>query len=255
MTGSVIPSSLHPFAKERQDLIEEGIDEHTADKIISVAEILFLQQFPQEHIRLSDLDDIDFSFPLGKQEPSQSAETPEEVSDDLPDTEDHTADLEKYKKENKELKRILGEISKEHREEKKKTEAELVRLRREHRELADLRALVFNREQGETENATSSVSFPYETKKRMVVFGGHDAFLKGIKPLLPNVRFVDVEDLTFDPNIIRNADMVWVQTNYMSHAQYGSIMNVTRKHNVQLRYFAFASAVKCAEQVVKEDMK
>ena len=126
------------------------------------------------------------------------------------------------------------------------------------RELADLRDLVFHREAEDSarlEKPDKVYAYPYETKKRTVVFGGHDTFLKAIKPMLPSVKFVNTAILSFDPNIIRNADVVWIQNNCISHSQFGSIVKQCKQAGVQMRYFGYASAEKCAEQLVTEDLK
>ena len=129
----------------------------------------------------------------------------------------------------------------------------------EHRELADLRQLVFNiqtlADDGDGVKTENIVAYPYETQRRTVVFGGHDSFLKVIKPLLPTVRFVDTENVSFNPEIIRHADVVWIQNNCISHPQYWNIVKYCKLAGVQLRYFAFASAEKCAEQLATEDQK
>ena len=125
-------------------------------------------------------------------------------------------------------------------------------------ELADLRDLVFNRsveDPERLEQAEAGCDFPYTVKKRTLVFGGHEAFRKAIRPMFPTVRFMDPDSLTFSPDLIRNADVVWVQSNCISHSQYWSIVKTCRQAGVQMRYFGFASAEKCAEQLVKEDMK
>lgn len=97
------------------------------------------------------------------------------------------------------------------------------------------------------------IAFPVEVRRCTVVFGGHDSFLREIKKKLPNVRFVDVSKKTFNPDLIRNAEMVWVQNNCIGHSQFNNVVRLARQYGVQMRYFAWASAGKCAEQVVKED--
>ncbi len=136
------------------------------------------------------------------------------------------------------------------RNDRARYERELRVLRMEHRELADLRTLVFNQELNQPERPEKNgkqYSYPYETRKRTVIFGGHDSFLKAIKPMLPTVRFVDAGNQTFDPDIVRNADVVWVQNNCIGHSQYWNIARNCRQAGVQMRYFGFASAEKCAE--------
>lgn len=41
----------------------------------------------------------------------------------------------------------------------------------------------------------------------------------------------------------------------MSDKHYYKIIDIVRKYNKPIRYFAYASATKCAEQVVAEDRK
>ena len=86
-----------------------------------------------------------------------------------------------------------------------------------------------------------------------MIFGGHDTFLKAIKPMLPTVKFVDAGNLAFNPEIIRNADVVWIQNNCISHSQYWAIVRNCKQAGVQMRYFGYAGAEKCAEQLVEWD--
>ena len=165
--------------------------------------------------------------------------------------------LERARKEIKNLKKALSEISREAEDKEARYELELKSLRMEHRELADLRELVFNREQDQrkVEKVEKQYSFPYSNRKRTVVFGGHDSFLRALRPMLPDVRFVDADNMTYSPEIIRNAEVVWIQNNCISHPQYWSIVKNCKLAGVQMRYFAFASAGKCAEQLVEWDLK
>ena len=123
-------------------------------------------------------------------------------------------------------------------------------------ELADLRELVFNQQNGEYEKDTpdTTITFPYETRHRIVVFGGHDSWLREIRQKLPAVRFVDRE-ASPNADLIRNADVIWIQANSLAHKHYYKIIDIVRKYNKPIRYFAYASATKCAEQVVAEDRK
>ena len=114
------------------------------------------------------------------------------------------------------------------------------------------------------EGLEQSISFPYQTIKRTVIFGGHHTFLKEIRKKLPNVKYVNISDYAFNVDvnisdyafnvdIIRNADVVWVQTNCISHTQYARILKTVRTYGTQLCYFSCASARKCAVQIVEED--
>lgn len=184
------------------------------------------------------------------------------------DAEDDDTDKEALQSLQERLKE-LKKASDTYREAAYQAEREAARLRkeldnlaakaeREHTELAALRELVFKQANasGEAEapqNESSSQGFPYMVKKRVVAFGGHDTWRKAIKPLLPNVTFVNREQ---QPNadMIRAADVVWIQANALSHRSFYKIINVVRTSQIPLRYFGFASAIKCAMQVVEDDM-
>ena len=131
---------------------------------------------------------------------------------------------------------------------------------REHRELADLREIVFNAQFSDAAGdlpqpsaASAGIEYPYETARRTTVFGGHDTFLKAIKPMLPNVRFIDASYMTFSPELVRNSDIVWIQTNCISHPMFWNVIRYAKQYGIQLRYFTQASAEKCADQVVETD--
>ena len=88
-----------------------------------------------------------------------------------------------------------------------------------------------------------------------IVFGGHDSFLREIRQKLPDITYVSTRLYNFDPNIIRNADVVWIQNNAISHPQYWRVVRISKIYGVQIRYFAYASAEKCAEMLAEWDIK
>ena len=55
--------------------------------------------------------------------------------------------------------------------------------------------------------------------------------------------------------IIRRADVIWIQTNCIGHAAYFGVINLARRYNRKVRYFQYASAAKCAEQIAEEEEK
>ena len=286
MCRGVVPTGLHPFEKDRLKLVNEGMEEETARRLTDTAELLFLYAFQAKQYVVSDdylsdeeeeeenweAENSTESSPVkiggywGKVASKQGVETakPETMEEDLPDLNAENArllsELDAAKKQIKSLRSTLAQTRQELGSERAKNERDLKTYRLEHRELADLRELVFNREldakeQERREKPEKQYAFPYETKKRTVVFGGHDSFLRAIKPLLPDVKYVDARNLTYSPEIIRKADVVWIQNNCISHSQYWSIVKNCKLAGVQMRYFAFASAEKCARQLVDEDQK
>ena len=254
---TVVPTGLHPFEKDRQRLVAEGMEEDKARKITDIAELLFLYEFQTRQRVKGDFsweDEDDESDATVTQESATTQTTAQ--TQPLAKLKVETDEL---KKQLKSLKNALAVTRQEANNERAKYEHELKALRMEHRELADLRELVFNSElspdiQERREKPEKNYQYPYSPRKRTVIFGGHDSFLRAIKPMLPDVKFVDASAMTYSPEIIRNADVVWIQNNCISHPQYWSIVKNCKLAGVQMRYFGFASAEKCAEQLVTEDL-
>lgn len=128
--------------------------------------------------------------------------------------------------------------------------------RSEHQELIDLRELVFYQTAGqEPESKVSQeIQFPYQVRQRTVVFGGSDNWLKAIRPLLPNVNFVR-RDISPNADLIRRADVVWIQVNYIAHSYYYKVAEIARNSDVPIRYFTCTNAAKCAERLAEADQK
>lgn len=89
-------------------------------------------------------------------------------------------------------------------------------------------------------------------KHNVVVYGGHASWLKNIKPILKDAKFV-LREAKPSAEQMRNADMVWIQWNALSHASYKKIRSVAMAYNIPIYYFAFGSAEKCAAQLVAVD--
>ena len=253
MCRGVVPIGLHPFERDRRQLVEDGMDEETARKVTDTATLLFLSDLQAKQPVLYD-DYFD-------EEPEEETDQEQQVEEDS-GVDDTEAELEKAKADIKSLRTQLKSLQQElattrqaANKELAKTEHELKTLRMEHRELADLRELVFNQENEVREELTKDYSYPYKTVKRTVIFGGHDTFLKAIRQLLPEVKYVDASNLNFNPDVIRYADVVWIQRNCISHPQYWSVVKNCKLAGVQMRYFSYASAEKCAEQLVEWDRK
>lgn len=118
-------------------------------------------------------------------------------------------------------------------------------------ELAELRELVF-RQDSEDTTVTSErvICYPFRTKRKILIIGGHESWYHAIRTNLPDARFWG-RDAHPNAQSIRNADEIWLQTNSMSHALYRTILNIARPHGVPVHYFHYASAAKCAAQFVR----
>lgn len=157
------------------------------------------------------------------------------------------------KKQRDELNDSVHALQRDLKKAQEKSSSEEQKNRAALQELAELREIVYNMNQ---ENApdessqkdTDDIVFPYHTNGKIVVFGGHDSWVKAIKPLLPDVRFVPNGNPSVD--LIRNADVVWIQANSLSHKVFYKIIDVVRANNIPIHYFSYSSAEKCARQVV-----
>lgn len=179
----------------------------------------------------------------------------EEEECNVEDVEALFAKIEALQMELKHLKSVSYEAQREAREERNLRERAEKKAELDRQELADLRELVFHQQEDIYTDDTPdvSISFPFQTKKRFVVFGGHDSWAREIKPKLPNVRFVD-RNMVPNQDLIRHADMIWIQSNALCHAFFYKIIDEARRYNIPVRYFSFASATKCAEQIVQEEL-
>ena len=264
----VLPTGMHPFEKDRQRFIQEGMEEELATKITDLSEQLFFSEFQSQQIDLPDFDltpdeekSDDFEQELSE---GLNLEDDEETEEDrIEELKEQVVayqnEVSSLKQQLKSLKKTLAVSRQEQLNEKSRYEHELKALRLEHRELADLREIVFNKNsdseaQARREILEKTYSYPCSTRKRTVIFGGHASWLKVIKPMLPDVKFVDADQYAFNQDLIRNADVVWIQSNCMGHAQFSNIISKVRLYGVQLRYFGYSSAEKCAEQLVTEDL-
>ena len=106
------------------------------------------------------------------------------------------------------------------------------------RELVDLRELVFNQENNlESDDvADQTVKYPFRTQRRIMAFGGHQAWLKDIRFLLPDVRFIQ-PDTQPNADLVRNTDVIWIQANCLSHSAFYKIISLVRVYNKRIRYF------------------
>lgn len=148
--------------------------------------------------------------------------------------------------------KTVKDISKKYDELKAAYEAE-------RRELADLREIIFNKENLDKDDRIGEDQFddlksPYFVKKKTVVFGGFEKWVKSLKPMVKGeIKFV-AREAKIDASLVRNADVIWIQTNALPHRSFYSIANIARKLRKPIRYFTNASAVKCFKQMVENDM-
>lgn len=267
-TGCVFPSGIpNPFDKNKK-LSGWGRSSFEDGFVSGAAYSLYLSsqqaRLPEEINSISNEDNAEND--VSDEDNDDSAGKKDDVVANLSNKllevnkskEDLQAELLRVRRELKSLKRAAAMDRKQYTTELQQRNEELQTARLEHKELIDLREIVFRERNGgyssDSSRNTINICLPYETTKRVVIFGGHPNFLKQMKGYLPNVRFVDVDNIAFNPDIVRNADIIWIQANYLSHSQFSNAVKAARQYSVQVRYFINSSAEKSAMQVVEDDI-
>lgn len=237
MTGIAFPRNFNYDKNIKEGLIESGIKPENADLVSFV---------------LTACNHMPYKVTL----PSITDYVNEENTDDVADIDALKQELSDKKDEIIKLRKSIYDAEHKNR----KLTEEINKLTEdtdaEHQELIALRELVYKLQNDENNNndaENTNISFPYEPNQNIVIFGGHATWLKAIEPLLTNVRIIDPYTNP-DANAIRNADIVWLQSNAMPHAYYNKIINITRQRKIPVQYFAYASAEKCARQLAEYDM-
>ena len=189
------------------------------------------------------------AYAINHKEPDYSAlEDDDEVETD--GAENTAAEVKALRAETKRLKNTIHQFERRNKETETLLAESNKKLDAANRELAELRTLI--RESVDSEESNVAIDFPYTAKKRSVIIGGHDSWLKAIKPLLENVRYISSSENP-NPNIILNCEVVWLQTNALGHSGYYKIIDLVRRNRIKVCYFSYASAEKCAEQFALED--
>lgn len=183
-------------------------------------------------------------------------EEPEETRIEDATTEELLSEVQTLRAEIKKLRQQSYDFSREVRDEKARYETLAQKSANDAQELHDLRELVFNQQNDlyDEQETEENILFPYRTDRKIVVFGGHDAWAREMKPKFPDIRFID-RDMLPNPDMIRHADEIWIQTNALAHKHFYRIIDEVRKYNIPLRYFTYSGVSKCAEQFVQEDRK
>ena len=261
-TGCVLPRNMEKYAGRVKELRCKGA---RAKDLPILFSLITMSGYAQRQHQALNLDhDPWMEKLLSGEESAQEDEAQNKTSAEKEWTKEELLgqvnalreQAELYQEQNKRLRSAVHDLEQKTRRTEKTLNDTKAAAEMERRELADLRELIFNRENGaeeETEEEIQDASFPYEVQQDTLIFGGHQTWLRAIRQLLKgNIRFID-KDLNFDVSIVRHAERIWIQTNALSHTQYYRIMDTARAFHKPVRYFAYASAVKCARQLADSE--
>lgn len=136
--------------------------------------------------------------------------------------------------------------------EKKREIASLTSELDEARKLNDAYARELSGIDEEDTHEDSSVKFPFDFNEDVVIYGGFPKFQAALSKLMPNVRFVQHTSSAIDPTPLRNADIIFLQTNFMSHGAYWDVCGIAKNYNIPYYHLNYASAKLCAEFMVEK---
>ena len=248
-TGCLMPRNMHRYDAELKNLGKFGIKQN---KAIAILYCMLALGNSRRQMSAANFDPDLMKMFTNKDESDEESETTPPT-----DWKTQKATLEKQISQ---LKSALYNAEKSAEEAKKKLEQQKSVSEAEHRELADLREVVFNKEEfdsydGSAEEVVDDDKYPYTVQKSTVVFGGHETWVKVLKPMLKgDIKFI-VKEMKIDVSLVRYAEVIWIQCNAIPHRSYYSIVNTARKLGKPIRYFTNASAVKCADQIVENDKR
>lgn len=118
------------------------------------------------------------------------------------------------------------------------------------KELAQLRELIFNMQDDSLQEEKIDIKLPITTDKKIVVFGGKDNWIAKIKENIKGDLKFYPQTTTIRNDMIVNADLVVIQTNYISHSMYYGVINLTKKLDVPFICLNNTSATKCSQDII-----
>ena len=248
LSGCIIPRSLYRQKEVVEILNDYGIeDESLISSLLLCMSILGETRF---QTRMGGFkSDLESSDDPGSEDISES-DIKASYEDLLKENASLKAEIKQLKKSSYDANRALQE-----------TQNDMLSLQQkisvEHRELSELREMLFEQskksDSDELEDEINEEEFPYNVNRTTVVFGGHETWSKAIRPMFTgDIRFVDRE-MQPDSDLIRNAEVIWIQPNSLSHSMYYKIIRLVRVHKIPLHYFRYASQKKCAMQLIAAD--
>jgi len=248
-TGYALPRGSVPSKELIDWFTRQGLSEQRSREFAFGAMLAFYLDDLRERASLT--------FPVNSADDEEDieAEAPPEKSVQAAETQDEKK-ITDLTRQVKNLRRALYEserITKQLQERLLETEQ---RSAQEHTELSRLREVLYQMRSGEEQDMLGSepaIELPWQVTRRLLIFGGHETWLKAIRPLLPGARFFEPELLP-DLGALKGADVIWIQANALSHKFFYRIINAARKWSIPVRYFGYASARKCAEQLVMDEL-
>ncbi len=253
-TGVILPRKLDTFDDAQKILHGYGIK---GTKAVHIAELMSIMHEVRFRTKMPSSDWLDLFDDEDVEDGNENTGTEGENVSQKSDA-DSISELKEANAALHDQLKKLTDIAHEQDRRAQKAEQELQQEKQQakadRQELAALREVIFTQENTSESDESVSIPLPFTAKQRIVIYGGHDTWLKAMKEYLHgDVRYMDKDQGILDRNVIRNADAVWLQCNALAHRQYYAIIHEIRKIGVPVRYFMYASARKCVEQIAMDE--
>ncbi len=249
-TGCILPRDMHRFDGRSERLKGYGLNEEETSRML----MMMNASFNCLRKKARNLDGEYMAALRRSLEPDGDALQTEGNGSGTENSKPEKT-REELEEEVRNLRKALYESERNNRETVQKLEEQKSTSAMEHRELADLREAFFlleNPDEAETQVKTE-IRLPYEVKKNTVIIGGREGSESSLRQLLKgNVRYI-LKDRNYDPSILRGADVIWIQSGFLSHSFFYKMIDAARSYRVPVRYFAGSGAERCALQVAEND--
>ncbi len=252
-TGCLMPRNLHQFDNRQRMLRYYGVRGKELTTLLYLFTVL-----SSEHGRQEAENFNEYMMKYWSGEDITEVNLLENKLPGLSEDNDIRKNLKILQEENKRIRSLLHDTEKSSREIKKELTSGKDKYELEHRELSDLRELLFNKESQTDYGKTEPINrkeFPYEVVKQSVIFGGQEEWGKEICSLLTgNVKYI-AKDRSFDLSIVRDAEVIWIQSDNMTRVQFQRISDAARLYKKPVRYFTEYDAERCACMFMNAEMK
>ncbi len=259
-TDIIAPRTIpeFPFSKvfadnaESMDLVKETIETYMVAHAVSNHQLSSVNLFDDidydtRTIReqKSEIENLKAMLELkDKAEKSQSSQEPSDK--DKARISELEAEIVSLRNELEREKRIHNRI----RREKAALETSV---KSEREELYSLRELIFAGESDSSpDDKEEEITFPLSTRLKHVVIGGHEAWLKKIRDMVPDVKFLG--DRSPAKEMLKHTDVLWFQTHAgLSHSLFYKVMDDVKNLKIPVLYLISSGARSNAMQIYEYD--
>ena len=243
--GVSLPSRIEVDKALCKELETIGCDEKEATLYALIAEIS-RATVGRRYVTKAEQEEID-----RKQETKEEPiEKPKQTDEELEKRMENALEAQKG------LEKRLSRLRHEHlmlEREKSSLEQTSGAIRKENARLKEALFSLESEDEEKLEERDNIITFPFRTKKNIIVFGGHENFRANLLSLIPSLRCITTGKADF-PSLIRNASAIYLQTNKMGHPMYDAITDVARKEGQEIHYLKSSSSHRCALQIAKDVM-